>query len=314
MLQKKWFVPAVIFTIGLALGFLLSHLSASSQQRTEVTSITVEDFIEVPGYPDDLSFAGEKIPLDIFYTRESLERELIVNTYWHSSTLMLLKRTNRWFPVIEPILKKNGVPDDFKYLCLIESNLLQAKSPAGAIGFWQILEVTAKELGLEVTEDVDQRYDVELSTEAACNYFLKAYLKYGNWSLVAASYNAGQKKISDLLAAQRVSSYHDLLMPEETERYLFRILSMKLIVEDPKKYGFKLDEEDYYAPLAAAEVSVSGSVSSWTDFANQHGITYKLLKYFNPWLRTEKLKNQNGKTYKIKIPEAPFNKTFAGNE
>lgn len=310
MLKKRWFVPVVFFTTGLVLGFLISNFTASSQQQTQITSITVEDFVGVPGYPDDISFAGEKVPLDIFYTRESLERELIVNTYWHSSTILLLKRTTRWFPVIEPILKKNGVPDDFKYLCLIESNLMQAKSPAGAIGFWQILEGTAKELGLEVTEDIDQRYDVELSTEAACKYLLKSYQKYGSWSLVAASYNAGQKKISDLMTAQRVTSYHDLLMPEETERYLFRILAIKLIVEDPKKYGFKLDEGDFYAPFVGTEISISGNVTNWTEYARQQGITYKLLKYFNPWLRTEKLKNPSGKTYKIKIPSAPYNKTY----
>jgi membrane-bound lytic murein transglycosylase D len=313
MSSRKWIIYSLILTTGLVSGFLISYVSAGSRQQEPITKIIVEDYIEAPEYPSDLNFAGEIIPVDMFYIRENFERELLVNTYWHSSTLLLLKRSTRWFPVIEPILKKNGIPDDFKYLCAIESNLSQAKSPAGAVGFWQILETTAKELGLEVTEDVDERYNVERSTEAACKYFLKSYQKFGNWSLVAASYNAGTKKISELIATQQASSYFDLLMPEETERYLFRILAIKLIIQDPEAYGFKLDACDYYEPLESTEVKISGQVTSWTNFAKEHGITYKLLKIYNPWLRTDKLKNLAGKSYMLRLPAGEFSKIHQQN-
>ena len=310
ILKKKWLFAMLFLFTGMSLGFFFSKLSASLPQPETATNILVDGYTEVPEYPENLTFAGEKIPLDIFYTRENLERELIVNTYWQSSTILALKRVSRWFPVIEPILKKNGVPDDFKYLCLIESNLTQVKSPAGAAGFWQIMAPTAKELGLEMNEDIDQRYDVELSTEAACKLILTLNKKYHNWSLTAAAYNAGQKRISELITAQQVNSYFDLLMPEETERYLFRIMAMKLIVEDPMKYSFKIEKDELYTPLAFNELIVTTGITNLTTFAKEHGITYKLLKHFNPWLRTEKLKNTTGKKYKIKIPTAPFDNTF----
>lgn len=259
--------------------------------------------------PSTLDFAGENIPLNLYYVSEALERELLVNVYWHSSTLLLLKRANRWLPVIEPILKRNGIPDDFKYLAMIESNLSNSRSPAGAAGFWQFLEGTAKEYQLEVTEQIDERYHLEKATEAACRYFRKAYAKYNSWALVAAAYNAGTKRIDDFLLRQQTDSYFDLLMAEETERYLYRILAMKLIHGKPTAYGFYPDTNRLYEPLSFKEVVVNESIPSLIDFARLHGVSYKLLRMFNPWLRTHELTVKPGKTYILKIPDGRFART-----
>ena len=259
--------------------------------------------------PLELKFAGEEVPLDIFYVREGLDRELSVNTYWHSSTLQIIKKSHRWFPVIDTILERYGIPADFKYLAAIESGLSNVISPAGAVGFWQFLKGTAKEYDLEVNKEVDERYHVEKETEAACRYFLKSYEKYGNWALVAASYNAGTNGIDRLMEKQKAGSFYDLLVSDETNRYLYRILAMKLIFEDPVAYGFYIGEDDYYLPIPYHTVKVKGKIDDWADFAKEQGISYKLLKYFNPWLRQPYLKNKSKKTYEIKIPDPPYNLT-----
>ncbi|HOI33265.1 MAG TPA: lytic transglycosylase domain-containing protein, partial [Bacteroidales bacterium] len=235
-----------------------SHSSRESDQNYRIVSFDL---------PDEVYFAGERIPVELFMTRESLERELIVNTYWHSSTLLLLKRANRWFPVIEPILAQYGIPDDFKYLSVIESGLTNAQSPAGAVGFWQFLKGTAKDYNLEISNDVDMRFHVEFSTAAACRYLLKAYEKYNSWSLVAASYNAGNRRIDGFLSDQKAESYFDLLMAEETERYLFRMIAMKMIVEEPEKYGFFPEIEKLYPPLNYELVTIDKSIDSWVDYS-----------------------------------------------
>ena len=260
--------------------------------------------------PMHLTFAGEEVPLDIFYVREGLDRELSVNTYWHSSTLQIIKKSHRWFPVIDTILERYGIPADFKYLAVIESGLSNVVSPAGAVGFWQFLKGTAKEYGLEVDKEVDERYHVEKETEAACKYLLKSYKKYGSWALVAASYNAGTNGIDRLMKKQKANSFYDLLVSDETNRYLYRILAVKLIMEAPETYGFYIDREDYYQPIPYHLVEINGGVDSWADFAKEHGISYKLLKYFNPWLRQTSLKNKRKKTYYIKIPDPPYNLTY----
>ena len=202
-------------------------------------------------FADDLTFAGERVPLEMFNIRERYERELLSTCYFHSNTMLLMKRSSRWFPVIVPILKKYGIPEDFKYLCVTESTLTNAVSPAGAVGFWQFLERTGKEYGLEINKDVDMRYNVELETEAACRYFLKSYEKYHNWTLVAASFNAGTTRLNKFLKTQKVNNYYDLLLPDETERYIFRILAFKTILENPEKYGIyvskNLEYPDGYA-------------------------------------------------------------------
>ncbi|MBR6439665.1 MAG: lytic transglycosylase domain-containing protein [Bacteroidales bacterium] len=260
-------------------------------------------------FADDISFAGERVPLEMFNIRERYERELLSTCYFHSNTMLLVKRSKRWFPVIEPILKKYGVPDDFKYLCVTESTLTNAVSPAGAVGFWQFLERTGKEFGLTINKDVDMRYNVELETEAACRYFLKSYEIYHNWTLVAASFNAGIRRLNKFLKEQKVNSYYDLLMADETERYIFRILAFKTILENPEQYGIYVSKSLEYKPFRYKTVVVRKSVDSWADFAKKHDITYKLLKIFNPWLRSNSLKVRKGEVYEIKIPLRPFNLT-----
>lgn len=260
-------------------------------------------------FTDDITFAGERVPLEMFNIRERYERELLSTCYFHSNTMLLVKRSSRWFPVIEPILAKYGIPDDFKYLCVAESTLSNAVSPAGAVGFWQFMERTAKEYGLEINKDVDMRYNVELETEAACRYFLKSYEIYHNWTLVAASFNAGTRRLNKFLKEQKVHSYYDLLMADETERYIFRILAFKTILSNPEKYGIYVSKDLEYQPFRYKVVVVDKSVDNWADFAIEHDITYKLLKIFNPWLRSNSLKVKHGESYEIKIPKRPFDLT-----
>lgn len=279
-------------------------LPGTNEQYYKIVSMPV---------PDSLTFAGQEVPLDIFYVRESLDREISVNTYWHSSTLLLMKKSGRWFPLFDSILEKNNIPTDFKYLSVIESGLSNVVSPAGATGFWQFMKGTAKEYDLQVNNEVDERYNVIKSTEAACKYLLKSYDKYQDWALVAASYNAGQNGINRQLERQQVSSYYDLLLSEETSRYVYRILAVKLIFENPQTYGFYLDESDFYSPIPKHYIEVKGKVKSWADFSKENGITYKLLKYFNPWLREKDLKNKKKKTYEIAIPDPPYNLTHKGS-
>ena len=260
-------------------------------------------------FTEDITFADERVPLEMFNIRERYERELLSTCYFHSNTMLLVKRSKRWFPVIEPILKKYGVPDDFKYLCVAESTLTNAVSPAGAVGFWQFMEPTGKEFGLEINKEVDMRYNVELETEAACRYFLKSYEIYHNWTLVAASFNAGTRRLNKFLREQKVHSYYDLLMADETERYIFRILAFKTILSNPEKYGIYVSKSLEYQPFKYKTIVIDKSVESWADFALEHNITYKLLKIFNPWLRSQSLKVKKGVVYEIKIPVKPFNLT-----
>jgi len=256
--------------------------------------------------PTDIDFAGEKVPLAQLDVRENLDRELLVNTYWQSQTILFIKRANRYFPVIEPILKKNGVPDDFKYLAVAESGLTNVVSPSDAVGFWQLLEGTAKENGLEVNEEVDERYHLEKSTEAACRYLLESHQKYGNWTLAAASYNVGRNGLDKQIGRQKELNYYDLLLGEETERYIFRILSFKLILQNPSEYGFFVGENHLYPPIPFYEVSLNGKVADFAEFAKGYGISYKILKLMNPWLRESFLTNASGKSYYIKIPKEGF--------
>ena len=257
--------------------------------------------------PRNLNFAGEKVPITDFTVREAMERELIVNTYWQSQSLLLHKRANRWFPVIEPILKKNGIPDDFKYIALIESQLTNAVSPQGAAGFWQLLEPTAKEYGLEISEDVDERFDVVKSTEAACKYFNEAYKQFKNWTLVVASYNRGMGGVQTQMETQKVNNYYDLLLTEETSRYVFRILAIKEITSRPKVYGYILRKKDLYPVIPTKKILIDSTINSLPDFAITQHINYRILKTFNPWLRTSMLKNEEKKRYSIEIPKGDIN-------
>lgn len=260
--------------------------------------------------PKDLNFAGEGVPINDFTVRESIDRELLVNTYFQSQTILIHKRANRWFPVIEPILKKNGIPDDFKYIALIESNLSNVVSPKGATGFWQLIEGTAKYYNLEINEEVDERYNVEKSTEAACKYFQEAYEKFGSWTLAAASYNLGMGGIENQLKKQKANNFYDLLLNEETSRYIFRILSTKEIISKPSNYGYILRKKDLYPSLQTYKIKIDSSVTDLADFAISQGISYKILKTFNPWLRKNYLKNSNKKTYEITLPKNGFNEAY----
>ena len=256
-----------------------------------------------PEIPGEVFLFGERVPLENFEVYERLDRELVVNTYWHSSTILALKRAARWFPVIEPILKKNNVPVDFKYLAVAESNLENVVSPAGATGFWQFIKSAAIEYGLEVNDEVDERYHVEKSTEAACKYFKDAYSKFGSWTLAAAAYNAGMNGISKWSSIQKTNNYYNLTLGIETSRYIARVAAIKIIMENPQKYGYYLNENDLYKPLKFTEVILDSSVTDFADYAASLGINYKTLKLYNPWLRDTKLKVKNRVTYKIKVPE-----------
>lgn len=252
--------------------------------------------------PEKITFAGEPVPLHIPDVYERLDKELQINTYFHSNTLFLIKRANRWLPQIEKILEKNGVPDDFKYLPLIESNLLNDVSPKNAVGYWQILKAAGKENGLEITDEVDERYDPLKATEAACRYLNQAYRKFGNWTLVAASYNRGMNGLERAIENQRVDNYYDLFLNEETSRYVFRILAIKEIVENPLKYGFRVNPRHLYREEPLRYVEVNETVRDLVNFAKEHNTNYKLLKRHNPWLRDDKLTVKKGKQYRIAIP------------
>ncbi|MDX1761345.1 MAG: transglycosylase SLT domain-containing protein [Christiangramia sp.] len=259
--------------------------------------------IEALPMPEDLDFAGENVPLEDPDIYERMDRELLVNTYWQSNALLLMKRANKYFPVIEPILKEEGIPDDFKYLAVIESGLTQAVSPARAVGFWQIMEGTGKEYGLEINDNVDERYHIEKSTRVAADYLKKAKERFGSWTLAAASYNAGQYGVDKQLDRQKVGDYYDLLLGEETGRYVFRILALKEIMNHPKKYGFNFSDEDLYKNIPVEKVKVDTVVKDFPDFAEKFGINYKTLKIHNPWLRDDHLKNASRKVYYIDIPK-----------
>jgi len=252
--------------------------------------------------PDSIDFAGEHAPLHISDVKERLDRELLVNANLDATTLLVIKRANRAFPTIEPILKKYGVPDDFKYLAVIESNLVNAVSPAGARRIWQFMPETARERGMEVNDMVDERYHLEKATEAACKYFLDAKARFASWTLAAASYNGGMSGVNRQIEMQKVTDYYDLLLTEETSRYVFRILALKEIMKNPEKYGFAIGQQDLYAQLPTKKISVDSSITDLASFAKSQGINYKILKIHNPWLRDKKLLNASRKVYAIEIP------------
>lgn len=252
--------------------------------------------------PETMEFCGERVPLDRFYVREALERELMVNVYRHASTILLLKRTSRWFPVMEPIMQKNKLPKDFVYLAMIESDLTNAVSPSKAVGFWQFLEGTGKQYNLEINKEVDRRYDQEMETQAACDFLKDLYRRFNSWTLAAAAYNCGGGRISRTIEEQQVQSYYDMLLPTETERYVYRILAFKLITENPKKYGFQISDDGWYQPLDYKTVTVTESIEDLATFAVSQGTNLKMLKYYNPWLRSNTLTISEGNSYVIKLP------------
>jgi hypothetical protein len=252
--------------------------------------------------PAAMSFAGEEVPLQIPDVYERFDRELHINSYMHNSTIFIMKRAGRWLPQIEPILKANGIPDDFKYMAAIESALLNDVSPRGAVGFWQIMDDAGKELGLEIRKEVDERYDPLKATEAACKYLKKAYNKFGSWTLAAASYDRGMGGLDRALENQKMKSYYDLFLNDETSRYIFRLLAIKEIMEHPTKYGFNISEKHTYKPEPVRYIDVDETVKDLVEFSLAQGTSYKLLKRLNPWLREEKLTVKKGRGYKIALP------------
>lgn len=256
--------------------------------------------------PEGLNFAGEPVPVENPDIKERMDRELLVNTYWQSNSLLLFKRANKYFPIIEPILAAEGVPDDFKYLAVIESGLTQAVSPARATGFWQILKTTGREYGLEVNDNVDERYHIEKSTRVACTYLKKAKERFGSWTAAAAAYNAGNAGVSRRMKSQNVDTYYDLLLGEETGRYVFRIIALKEILNHPAQYGFNFKKQDLYEYIPTYKVSVDSAVTDFVAFSERFGINYKILKLHNPWLREPHLNNKSRKQYFIDIPKEGY--------
>jgi membrane-bound lytic murein transglycosylase D len=253
---------------------------------------------------ENYSFAGETVTLDEHDLRERMDKELLVNTYWQSNMMLMIKRSNKYFPAIERILKEEGVPDDFKYLAVIESGLENINSPAGAKGFWQIMKTTGREMGLEVNSNVDERYHIENATRVACTYLKKAKKKLGSWTLAAASYNRGITGINRLLEKQQAETYYDLLLNSETRRYVFRILAMKEILSNPTRYGFVFEVQDLYTKIPVYTVEVDTAISNIARFAKTMGINYKQMKIHNPWLLQNHLNNKSRKLYHIKLPKA----------
>lgn len=311
-------VKNILAVIGLVVvvGSLIFAVQSKPEDFVQVKGTSDTDKVEKnvsDGYkisaieiPNDLNFAGEMVPLDDPEVLERVDREFLVNTYWQSNALLLMKRANKYFPVIEPILAKNGIPDDFKYLAVAESGLQNVVSPAGARGFWQIMKATGKEYGLEVNSNVDERYHVEKATQVACEYLKKWKERFGSWTLTAAAYNAGPGGIQKYMNIQKTDDYYDLLLGEETGRYVFRIMAIKEIVSNPDKYGFEVEKEDFYNAVPTFSVDVDTAVASWADFAKEYEISYKVLKRHNPWLREPHLNNASRKKYTIEIPNKGY--------
>ncbi len=306
-------VPQKILTIiGIATlsSFFIYAIQSETSHTVSAETVTENDYnVYALDMPSGLNFSGEPVPLDQPDVYERMDRELLVNTYWQSNGLLLVKRANKYFPIIEPILRQYNVPDDFKYLAVIESGLTQAVSSARAVGFWQILKNTAKELGLEVNSNVDERYHIEKATHAACKYLLKSKEKFGSWTLAAAAYNAGNGGINKRLNEQKVNNYYDLLLGQETGRYVFRIIAIKQILTHTKDHGFNYKPKHLYNLRPTYKVEVDSAVASFPNFARRFGITYKELKLYNPWLREQHLNNASRKKYIVKIP-----KQKVGNE
>ena len=280
-----------LFAIGLFLQCTTVNSSLSTETNTQI----------IPVRPQSISFAGEVVPLYKHYVLERLDRELLVNNFWHSNSILVLKRAPKYFPIIEHILQENGIPDDFKYLAVIESGLTHVTSPAGAEGFWQFMPQTARDYGLEVNGDIDERLNLIKSTESAAAYLMDAYAEFGNWTLAAAAYNAGVQRIKTSLEKQQTNSYYDLFLNEETSRYMYRMLATKLIFESPERYGFVIPKAQTYPFPKTKLVKVGTSPIDWVAFAKSQNMSYADLREMNPWIKGYQLSNWNNTEYEIRV-------------
>lgn len=319
MLERNFPLLISLLALAIAIGYVrysnerIKKLVAESEQAQKMQDGTLApadwDGAAAPPFPaisydlpTNLNFAGEPVPIEIPDVLERLDRELQINIYLHSSTIFLIKRANRWLPQMQEILRKHNIPDDFKYLPLIESGLLNDISPKDAVGYWQILKTSGRELGLEIEKEVDERYDPLKATEAACKYLNNAYRKFGDWTLVAASYNRGIAGVGRALENQQVDNFYDLHLVDETSRYVFRIIAIKEIIENPTKYGFNVNPKHLYQPEKLRYVEVKETIPDLIKFSKQQGVNYKLLKRHNPWLRDDRLTVKRGKFYQIALP------------
>tara|TARA_B110000196_G_scaffold286528_1_gene270289 strand:- start:145 stop:1047 length:903 start_codon:yes stop_codon:yes gene_type:complete len=298
-MQKIVRFLSIIFITILSITFFNAvYISDVPSEKNTADSYTIKAL----KIPDELTFAGEKVPTELYDIKERMDRELLVNTYWQSNGLLLIKRAHKYFPIIEPMLKKYGIPDDFKYLAVAESGLENNSSSAGAAGFWHFLKSSAKEYGLEVNQNVDERYNLEKATKVAADYLKKSKKRFGTWTLAAAAYNAGNARIARNLKKQQVTDYYDLLLNNETSRYVLRIVALKEVLSYPKKYGFEFEKEDLYTSPATRTVKVDTVITNIASFAKGFNTNYKELKLHNAWLRENKLNNKSRKLYKITIP------------
>ena len=298
-MQKIVRFLSIIFITLLSITFFNAvYISDVPSEKNTADSYTIKAL----KIPDELTFAGEKVPTGLYDIKERMDRELLVNTYWQSNGLLLIKRAHKYFPIIEPMLKKYGIPDDFKYLAVAESGLENNSSSAGAAGFWHFLKSSAKEYGLEVNQNVDERYNLEKATKVAADYLKKSKKRFGTWTLAAAAYNAGNARIARNLKKQQVTDYYDLLLNSETSRYVLRIVALKEVLSYPKKYGFEFEKEDLYTSPATRTVKVDTVITNIASFAKGFNTNYKELKLQNAWLRENKLNNKSRKLYKITIP------------
>ena len=295
-------ISSLIIVAGIV--FTAIFLSSNKANTTQESAQRTMQNVFPPEIPTQVLFAGDTIDLTLQDRRERMDKEMLSFTYSHINTMLIIKRANRLFPIVEPILKECGVPDDFKYLMLIESNGdPEAFSPSKAGGLWQFLEKTGREYGLEVTEEIDERYHTEKATRAACEYLKGSYELYGDWLTVAASYNTGRNNVTKRRERQKEQQAINLVLPDETSRYIFRLMAVKTIFQSPEKYGFMLRSSDLYPAIPIArEVTVNSTVIDWADFAKKHGLTFMQLREANHWIRRTTLNNKSGKSYKVLIP------------
>jgi len=301
MMDKQRMIPVVSFSAGLACSLLAIFFMGNTEGTTK-SDADLEQKVRSVSLDRHFVFAGEVVPVNED-TRERLDRELNINAYLQATMILNLKRAKKHFPTVEAVLKRQVIPDDFKYLAIAESGLRNVTSSANAKGYWQFMKTAAEEMGLEITEDVDERLDIDKSTEAAAKYIKQLYKRFGNWTDVAAAYNMGPTAYAKAKADQKESRYYDLQLNEETSRYIFRIMAMKEIMKDPQGFGYFLEDQHHYIPHPDMKnVTITQSIPSLIDFAHEHKVTYRLLKYYNPWLISHKLTVLKGKTYTVKIP------------